>query len=258
MKGNAEAASTNLPASLLHAAVDDALAQLTKNRPIHDEAVHAARKSLKKARAALRLLRDGMSEAVYRRENVKLRDVGHVLTPLRDARSLIDALNSLQERYANKLSDRSLAPLHEILHADLTRARRHFHPGPGHVSAELNNCVKLLKNSLAMAERRESRAIEPIYISSGLRRIYRKGCKARAGARADPTVERLHEWRKQVKYLLNAIDGLRFTGSNGDGVKKRGNGPIGWPTCWEMITNSPCWRVKSIEETVLGLQWIPP
>jgi CHAD domain-containing protein len=221
MKGNAEAASANPPANLLHAAVGDALQQLTKSQPVHDEAVHAARKSLKKARAALRLLRDGMSEAAYRRENAKLRDIGHVLTPLRDAKSLVDTLNSLQKRYANKLPDGGLAPLHEILHAGLTRVRRHFHPGPGRGSAELNNCAKLLKNSLAMAERRESRPIEPAYIGSGLQRIYRKGRKASTEARADPTVERLHEWRKQVKYLLNAIDGLRSMRSNGNGLKKK-------------------------------------
>src|SRR5690242_12254472 len=79
MKGNTEASSANPPAHLLHAAVGEALEQLTKSQLIHDEAVHSARKSLKKARAALRLLRDGMSEAAYHTENAKLRDVGHVL-----------------------------------------------------------------------------------------------------------------------------------------------------------------------------------
>ncbi len=41
-----------------------------------------------------------------------------------------------------------------------------------------------------------------------MRRIYRKGRKAYAEAKTVPTTEALHEWRKQVKYLLNAIDGL--------------------------------------------------
>jgi CHAD domain-containing protein len=221
MKGNTEAASADPPANLLQAAVGEALKQLTKSQFIRDEAVHSARKSLKKARAALRLLRDGMSEAAYHTENAKLRDVGHVLTPLRDAKSLVETLNSLQKRYANKLPDSDLAPLHEILNAGLTRARRHFHPGAGRGSVELNNCVKLLKNSLAMAKRRESRSIEPEYIGSGLLRIYRKGRKASAEAKAEPNVERLHEWRKQVKYLLNAIDGLGSTRNNGNGLKKK-------------------------------------
>jgi CHAD domain-containing protein len=220
MKANTEAACASSPAALLHAAVGKALKQLTAARPIPDEAIHEVRKSLKKARAALRLLREELSDTAYRRENARLRDAGHLLTPLRDAKSLIDALDSLQKRYASKLPDSGLAPLHEILHANLAKAHRHFHPGPGRGSAELNNCVKVLKNSLAMAKRWESRAIEPVYIGSGLRRIYRKVRKARAEAEADPTVERLHEWRKQVKYLLNAIDGLRSKRSNGNGVKK--------------------------------------
>jgi CHAD domain-containing protein len=211
---------SNPAASLLHEAAGEALKQLTAARPIPDEAIHEARKSLKKARAALRLLRDGLSDTAYRRENARLRDAGRLLTPLRDAKSLIDALDSLQKQYASKLPDSGLAPLHKILHANLVEAHRHFHPGTTHGSAELNNCVKLIKNSLAMAKRQKIRSIEPVHIGSGLRRIYRKGRKARAEARADPTTERLHEWRKQVKYLLNATDGLRSMGSNGNGVKK--------------------------------------
>jgi CHAD domain-containing protein len=220
MRSDNEAAPANPAASLLRAAVSEALKQLAKTQPIHDEAVHEARKNLKKARAALRLLRGGMSGAVYHRENIKLRDAGRLLTPLRDAKSLINALDSLQKRYASRLPDSDLVALDKILHSNLARARRHFHPGPARGSAEFNNCIKLLKNSLAMAEYREIRSIEPSHIQAGLRGIYRKGREARAEATADPTTERLHEWRKQVKYLLNAIEGLSSTGSNGNGVKK--------------------------------------
>jgi hypothetical protein len=220
MKDSVGAVPPNPAASLLHAAASEALKQLTAVRPIPDAAIHEARKSLKKARAALRLLRDGVSDTAYLRENARLRDAGRLLTPLRDAKSLIDALDSLQKRYASKLPDSGLAPLNKILHANLARAHRHFHPGATHQSAELNNCVTLIQNSLAMAKRQKIRSIEPVHIGSGLRRIYREGRKAHAEARADPTTERLHEWRKQVKYLLNATDGLRSMGSNGNGVKK--------------------------------------
>jgi len=217
-----------------------------------------ARKNLKKARAALRLLRDGMGDAGYRRENAKLRDAGRLLTPLRDATSLMEALDSLQKQYAGKLTDDTLAPPHKILHANLARARRHFHPGPARESAELNNCVKLIQNSLATAKRLKLRSIEPAHIGPGLRQIYRKGRKARAEAMSDPTTEKLHEWRKQVKYLFNASDVLSSMGSNGNGIKKSSSGPIAWRICWEAITNSPCWPMKSIEKIGLRLQQMPP
>jgi CHAD domain-containing protein len=137
MKDSVGVVPPNPAASLLRAAAGEALKQLTAVRPIPDEAIHEARKSLKRARAALRLLRDGMTDAAYRRENARLRDAGHLLTPLRDAKSLIDALDSLQKRYARKLPDSGLAPLNKILHANLAKAHRHFHPGATHQSAEL-------------------------------------------------------------------------------------------------------------------------
>jgi CHAD domain-containing protein len=42
-------------------------------------------------------------------------------------------------------------------------------------------------------------------IGPGLRRTYRAGRRAFAAARENPTVERLHEWRKQTKYWLNIL-----------------------------------------------------
>jgi hypothetical protein len=43
-------------------------------------------------------------------------------------------------------------------------------------------------------------------------RIYRKGRKAFTGARKSGTDARLHEWRKQVKYLLNQVELVREFG----------------------------------------------
>jgi CHAD domain-containing protein len=38
-----------------------------------------------------------------------------------------------------------------------------------------------------------------------VKRTYRDGARASARARAEPTVENLHEWRKQVKYLWHQL-----------------------------------------------------
>ena len=46
-----------------------------------------------------------------------------------------------------------------------------------------------------------------------------KGCKARTEADTVRTPEALHEWRKQVKYLLNAVEGLHPS-AKGDLAKK--------------------------------------
>src|SRR5580698_10039159 len=55
--------------------------------------IHEIRKKLKRARAALRLLRDCLGEPVYRRENSRLRDAARPLTPVRDAKVLFATLH---------------------------------------------------------------------------------------------------------------------------------------------------------------------
>lgn len=203
------ATRTNTPANrackVLQQAIGEALEEVSPPPPISDEAIHDARKALKKARAALRLLQDGMSKTTYQLENSRLRDSGRFLSPFRDAKSLIDAFDSLRDRYGDELRGFELAPLQKILHANLIKARRHF----SHTPTEQENCVRLLKDCVALTKKEDFASINSEAINPGLRRIYRKGCKARTEADTVRTPEALHEWRKQVKYLLNAVEGLQ-------------------------------------------------
>jgi len=48
----------------------------------------------------------------------------------------------------------------------------------------------------------------------GLQRIYRRGRKAFAITCDDPTKEHLHEWRKQVKYLGQALEVWKAHGAD--------------------------------------------
>ena len=54
-----------------------------------DEAVHEARKALKRLRALVRVARDELGDDVYRRENVAFRDAGRKLAGSRDAAVVI-------------------------------------------------------------------------------------------------------------------------------------------------------------------------
>src|SRR5687767_2710807 len=53
------------------------------NPALDDEAVHRARKTLKRARANLRVLRPVMGERAYARENAALRDAARPLGAIR-------------------------------------------------------------------------------------------------------------------------------------------------------------------------------
>src|SRR5690348_10061771 len=69
-----------------------------------DASVHAARKRLKEVRALLRLVRNGVGEKEFQRDNKTLRNAARPLSEVRDATALLEALQSLQERYAGTVN----------------------------------------------------------------------------------------------------------------------------------------------------------
>ena len=171
-------------------------AQLER-QPLSDESVHAARKALKKARAALRLLRPGLGEALFRAENRALRDAGRCLSPLRDTKSQLDALAELRRRHPAKLRLAGLDALDAGLRAERVAARRKL-------ELQLQSCLALLEP----AGRADFARVDPSVLENGVRRVYSKGRKAFRQAGKAGTAEALHEWRKQVKYLHDALEAL--------------------------------------------------
>lgn len=166
--------------------------KLLARRPLSDEDVHQARKAVKKARAALRLLRPGIPARLYREQNLLLRDAGRGLSRVRDARSQLDALSRLPRRFG---------ALAAGLRAEQARARAELHDG----ERRLARCLRLLEQALARAKSRPLRAVAPEALERGLRRLYRQGRNALRHADEQRSTEALHEWRKQVKYLCAAL-----------------------------------------------------
>ena len=117
--------SKSVAATLLES-IGAALACIEGKSPISDEGVHELRKQLKRARAALRLLRLSIGDEVYRRENRVLRDASRVVSPLRDARAQVDVLDALRERKPKALAPEGLALLSTSLLQRLGRTHRRF------------------------------------------------------------------------------------------------------------------------------------
>jgi CHAD domain-containing protein len=174
-------------------------------RPLSDEAVHDARKQLKRTRAALRLLRKELGSATYRRENTCLRDAARPLTEVRDAKVLADTLDNLAEHFPGQVDERALAGLRRALLAHQGEVCRRV--------LEEGDTLGPVREALAAA--RERTAAWPLrrrgwsVLGAGLKRVYRNGRDAFAAARQDPSVENLHEWRKQDKYLWHQLQVLR-------------------------------------------------
>jgi len=184
----------------LVAAIDEVLHALNGRQPFTDESVHSARKAIKKARAALRLLRKSVGEGAYSKENAALRDAGRFFSPLRDAKSLVDAFNAFRDRHPAELRQLRYDGLAAHLHATHVDTRRDL----SRATARRDACVRSLRacrNRLSKLKPSSRHAA----IASGVQRIHRAGRKTLAGMKHEETPEASHEWRKQVKYLANAL-----------------------------------------------------
>ena len=73
--------------------------------PESDEAIHDARRRVKKIRAVLRLIRPVLDKA-YRAVDPDLRRVSKLLAPVADGKGVIDTLNTLARRYRKSLHER--------------------------------------------------------------------------------------------------------------------------------------------------------
>ena len=160
------------------------------------EAVHSARKSLKRVRSALRLTRDALGDGAYRAENAAFRDASRRLSGARDSEVMLGTLDALAERYGDEISPDDFGTLRAALRKERTAAHAKLSGGAttGEVLGDLR----------AARARTASWPVDDVGLAElgpGLRRAYRRGRKALDAAEAEPGDEALHELRKRVKDL---------------------------------------------------------
>jgi CHAD domain-containing protein len=169
---------------------------------VTDANIHDARKQLKKSRAALRLLRDAIGEAAYRRANTALRDTARPLGVARDSKLLVATLDELVERYEPATRSLKLDNFRCVLHQEKTSARHVI------TAASAKRQRKVMREVNARSQRWNIKADDWEVLGGGLRRIYRDGRKLMKAARSRHS-EDLHDWRKQVKYLWHQLQILQ-------------------------------------------------
>jgi len=154
-----------------------------------DERVHTARKTAKRLRAALRLLRGALGTRAYRRQNRLVRDAAKPLTSLRDAFVLLRTLRDLKVR----------APrLEQELEAEYQWRREQLDREALSTTASL---LRTIRDEMLASPYRQS---EVASAAAGIRKVYKAGRRAFREARSGED-DALHEWRKQVKYLANEL-----------------------------------------------------
>jgi CHAD domain-containing protein len=154
-----------------------------------DEAVHEARKSMKKIRAVLRLVRPRMRRG-YRHENRVFRDIGRALSAVRDAAALVQMVDQLEQRYGAE----RLAPVRDAV-AALKQDR------------EKNAVIDVDRVTRRLVRARERVDSWPLdgggfdLIAPGLKRAYQLAKKAYKQAESGGSDEQFHECRKRSKDL---------------------------------------------------------
>jgi len=178
-------------------------------------AVHESRKSIKKVRALLRLVKGELPRRVYDFENESLRDTGRLLAEIRSAQGVLNAAESVQNLYSDLLAFGTFTEMVERLarRRDLTELEVDEDP----------NLLGRVVRSLERAYHRygswptdpEARMVYGLGIRDtfeavgpGLRGTYDIGrhTMVRAYKRGDPGD--FHEWRKRVKDLRHQMEFL--------------------------------------------------
>ncbi|HKA45109.1 MAG TPA: CHAD domain-containing protein [Burkholderiales bacterium] len=186
---------------LMRRQIGDALRVLRTRTIPADETIHQARKNIKRARASLRLLRDAIGEQAYERENALLRGAGRPLSQPRDAKVALDTIERLRaHEHGTRVRD-ELARLRREMRRRRLRLRRELRS-----SGDLKETRRSLVKAGEQARRWRLSRHDPKVLVAGVGRIYRKGRKALERTESDESDENLHESRKQVKYLEQAME----------------------------------------------------
>lgn len=182
----------------------DRLEQGVDTDPV--DAVHGARKAIKKQRSLLRLAAPGLAPDDRRRENASLRSMAHELGGAREADALLSALDALAQRFAGQIPEATIDLVRERLSKERERARDALLEAevPARVSEELQATMLRIEN--LSLQRGGWKAI-----AGGLGRSYGRGRRAMRKARKAPTPELMHEWRKRSKDLWYELRLLKLT-----------------------------------------------
>lgn len=158
------------------------------------DAVHTARKAIKKERALLRLARAALPSERRAQDNARLRDVARTLSEVRDADVMVQTVENLAGRFTGQLPAATFTAVRDGLRESGASQR---------ARADIGKLAQSAASELAElrleAGEWDLEGDGWNVIQSGLKVTYRRGRKALRKAHHDPSDEQLHAWRKRVK-----------------------------------------------------------
>jgi CHAD domain-containing protein len=183
--------------------VELALAVARGERETKDTPVHETRKHLKKARAVLRLVRKEIGRGLFKKQNCALRDVGRLISEIRDAEVRLQTVRELQG-IARRQRRHSFDKLEEILMMELENFVAAF-------AEWQDQAIPILER---VRDETDCWTVDQFGFKQfrrGVQATYKRGRKALAEAKRTRTAECFHIFRKEAKQLWYQLRILRPT-----------------------------------------------
>lgn len=181
---------------ILREELASAIASLEDPGDDKEDTIHSVRKRVKKIRALLRLVRSDLDEETFRRENLRYRNIGNMMSHLRDATVMINTLDKLRETHPDGLPETAFAALRGALVTRQAEVSEAFFAHENRIG-EVIAAFREAEQHLPEPSGRDSFAV----FAPNIKGIYRRGVKAFALAISEPTAHNFHELRKEVKNL---------------------------------------------------------
>jgi CHAD domain-containing protein len=156
-----------------------------------DEAIHAARRSLKKIRSILKLLRPLLGDR-YQDENSRFGDIGRQLSPFRDAAALIETLDELHEKHKDQASPAAFRGVRAALVSLKTEID---------ARSDRTAAIRRTLDKLTPGRAWPLGSNGPDALAPGLESTWRKGRKALRKVSAKRRPENFHALRRNTKTL---------------------------------------------------------
>jgi CHAD domain-containing protein len=181
--------------------IENALAIAMGKKETDDTPVHQTRKHLKKARAALRLVRKEIGHGIFERQDCCLRDAGHLISDIRDAEVRLQTVRQLQG-----ITQRSGRGVYRELEKMLMLELENFLMAFAEWQAQ---AIPILEDAKAATDCWEVDHFSCKQMRRAIQATYKSGCSALAEARKTPTAANFHQFRIEAKTLWYQLRILR-------------------------------------------------
>lgn len=181
--------------------IELAIAVAKGERETSDTPVHETRKHLKKARAALRLVRKEIGRGLNRQQDHGLRDVGRLISDIRDAEVRLQTVRELQN-----IKHRRGAGAYQQLEMMLALELENF------VSAFAEwqtQAIPMLEKARELIDCWPLDHFTCKQLRCAVQQTYKCGRRSLSEAKANPSPECFHEFRTQAKLLWHQLRILR-------------------------------------------------